>query len=321
MAGEKIGGLGLLPRLVMGIFIPILLAFALIGIILFMDVNVGKFKFLSVRGILLNSLNELGMDSSKESGDSLNQLGEKIIRQNAEAVAKQLEIHFRESKKKLPLDRLFIDDPIAREIVLQKIGETGYFTIIDTDSVMRYHPVDKFLGVNSRTMYDKLGKAFAETNETTLSGKDAGGYYQWPDPKAGGKLKPKYQWMTHVKGTNLIVVAATWIDEFSKPSKIMMEKMLRLEKLYSERYNKRMGVVIIVLAFVFIILLAVIYMFSYNVVKPIRQLSEVADKISMGELNASIDVKAGGEIGLLAASIERMQTSVRAAIERLQKRR
>jgi HAMP domain-containing protein len=41
----------------------------------------------------------------------------------------------------------------------------------------------------------------------------------------------------------------------------------------------------------------------------------------MGDLNATVDVKAKGEIGLLAQSIERMQTSVKAAIERLQKRR
>jgi HAMP domain-containing protein len=47
----------------------------------------------------------------------------------------------------------------------------------------------------------------------------------------------------------------------------------------------------------------------------------VADRISMGDLKATVDVKAKGEIAVLAQSIERMQASVRAAIERLQKRR
>ena len=50
-------------------------------------------------------------------------------------------------------------------------------------------------------------------------------------------------------------------------------------------------------------------------------LSEVADRISMGELNTVIDINTKGEIGLLAESIERMQVSIKAAIERLQKRR
>jgi len=40
-----------------------------------------------------------------------------------------------------------------------------------------------------------------------------------------------------------------------------------------------------------------------------------------GELNTVIDINTKGEIGLLAESIERMQVSIKAAIERLQKRR
>jgi HAMP domain-containing protein len=57
------------------------------------------------------------------------------------------------------------------------------------------------------------------------------------------------------------------------------------------------------------------------VIRPIRYLSQVADKISMGELDTPIQIKEKGEVGVLAESIERMQTSVRAAIERLQKRK
>jgi HAMP domain-containing protein len=41
----------------------------------------------------------------------------------------------------------------------------------------------------------------------------------------------------------------------------------------------------------------------------------------MGELNTEIRMKGKGEVGVLADSIERMQISVKAAIERLQKRR
>ena len=64
-----------------------------------------------------------------------------------------------------------------------------------------------------------------------------------------------------------------------------------------------------------------IYFYSRSVIHPIRHLSEVADKISMGDLDTPIQIKATGEVGVLAESIERMQTSVKAAIERLQRRR
>jgi len=41
----------------------------------------------------------------------------------------------------------------------------------------------------------------------------------------------------------------------------------------------------------------------------------------MGELDTPVQVKGKGEVRVLAESIERMQTSVKAAIERLQKRK
>jgi HAMP domain-containing protein len=70
-----------------------------------------------------------------------------------------------------------------------------------------------------------------------------------------------------------------------------------------------------------VLLLMVVYFYSRSVIRPIRYLSEVADRISMGDLDTPIRIKAKGEVGLLAESIERMQTSVKAALERLQKRK
>jgi HAMP domain-containing protein len=60
---------------------------------------------------------------------------------------------------------------------------------------------------------------------------------------------------------------------------------------------------------------------SISITRPLRHLAEVADRISLGELNASIDVESDNEIGRLAESLRRMQTSLRAAIERLRQRR
>jgi HAMP domain-containing protein len=56
-------------------------------------------------------------------------------------------------------------------------------------------------------------------------------------------------------------------------------------------------------------------------IRPIRYLSEVADKISMGEWDTPIQIKEKGEVGALAESIERMQTGVKVAIEQLQARK
>jgi C4-dicarboxylate-specific signal transduction histidine kinase len=54
---------------------------------------------------------------------------------------------------------------------------------------------------------------------------------------------------------------------------------------------------------------------------PIVQLTQVAERISLGELDAKIDIHRKDEIGELAEAVSRMQASLQAAIERLRARR
>ncbi len=54
-----------------------------------------------------------------------------------------------------------------------------------------------------------------------------------------------------------------------------------------------------------------------SMTRPIVKLSQVADRIGLGELDATIDVRSKDEIGDLARSISRMQGRLKAAVERL----
>ena len=56
-----------------------------------------------------------------------------------------------------------------------------------------------------------------------------------------------------------------------------------------------------------------------SVTIPVRRLVEVADNISMGELDVAMEVHSRDEIGKLADSMERMRISLKAAMERLKK--
>jgi len=51
MATENKVTSGLLFRLIAGIFVPILIAFAFLGCVLFLNINLGGFQFSSIRGI------------------------------------------------------------------------------------------------------------------------------------------------------------------------------------------------------------------------------------------------------------------------------
>ena len=60
--------------------------------------------------------------------------------------------------------------------------------------------------------------------------------------------------------------------------------------------------------------------FSTNrMLNAIHRIVDAANSISRGDLDVPIDVAQGGEIGEMAQAIERMRTSLKAAIERLRR--
>jgi methyl-accepting chemotaxis protein len=70
-----------------------------------------------------------------------------------------------------------------------------------------------------------------------------------------------------------------------------------------------------------VVVLLVALLAGRAITKPINQLTDVAERISLGELDAEIHVKSKDEIGELAGAIQRMADSIRLSIERLRRRR
>jgi len=312
---KKISGFGLLPKLLIGTLIPILVAFFIIWIMVFVSVDFGNFGIMSVKDIGSESLKELIATTLVESKSSLSKSGEKTIREKANDVASQIEI-FVKSHPKLKREDL-MRDPMLKSIAVQKVGDTGYTAVHDERGINYFHVNPQIVGTDLHDLSNKL-PAFWKIVEASLKG-PASGYYDWKD--ADGKIRAKYMYLAHVKDTDLIVAATTYIDEFSKPAKAIETKMNQIKKKYLEEYEERIKIFYLVILCVLLILFVRIYFYSRSVIHPIRYLSEIADKISMGELDTPIKIKEKGEVGALAESIERMQTSVKAAIERLRKRK
>jgi len=63
------------------------------------------------------------------------------------------------------------------------------------------------------------------------------------------------------------------------------------------------------------------YFVARGITAPLLQLADVADRISLGELNAKIRINRRDEIGALAEALRRMQVSLQTAIERLRAKR
>jgi len=314
MAVKKRSGLGLLPKLLIGTLIPIFVAFLIIGVIVFFSVDLGKFRMTSVKDIGSESLKELTSASLNESMSSLGQMGEKMIKEKAIDVAAEIEL-FIKTHPKLKREEL-LRDPWLKSIAVQKVGETGYTAVHDNMGINYFHVNPQIVGSDLHDLSTKL-PAFWKILEASLKG-PAYGYYDWID--ADGRIRSKYMYLAHVKDTDLIVAATTYIDEFSKPTKTIEGRMNQIGKSSLEGYEDKIKIFYVVILCVVLVLLIRIYFYARSLIRPIRYLSEVADKISMGEWDTPIQIKEKGEVGALAESIERMQTGVKVAIEQLQKR-
>jgi HAMP domain-containing protein len=308
---KRMNRLDLQKKMMIGVFVPILVAFLIIGGMLF--VNVGP--FVSIRALGSNSLKELGSASMRESAASLNKLGEQIIQAKAESVAKQIEIYL-ESQPDLS-GAWLISDPRLREVAVQRVGETGYTAVHNKKGVNYFHVNPKIVGTDLHGLADKLPD-FVKVLDAGLDGA-AGGYYDWKD--VDGKVRPKYMFSVPVEDSNLVVAATTYIDEFGKPAGAILSKVGEMQNAYASKYRNRFLFFLLIVLVDLGVLLGVIYAYSSSVVRPIRHLSEVADQISMGDLEATVNVEGEGEVARLGQSIERMRTSVKTALERLENRR
>jgi HAMP domain-containing protein len=308
---QRINRLGLKGTLLLGIFVPILIAFLIISVLLFFDVG----PLVSIRTLGSNSLKELGDASVRESVASLNKLGEKVIQEKAEGVARQIEIYLEAHPGLSEAD--LANQPRLQEIAIQRVGETGYTAVHNNRGINYFHVNPKIVGTDLHALAGKLPE-FVKVMEAGLKGA-SGGYYQWTD--IDGKVRPKYMFSAPVEGTNLIVAATTYIDEFGKPAGAILAKVDRMQAAYAERYRNRFLIFLAIVLIDLAVLLAVIYAFSSSIVRPIRQLSEAADRISMGDLEAAVDAEGEGEVARLGQSIERMRTSVKTALERLENRK
>lgn len=290
MAETRRKGISLLSKLTVGILIPLIISFVVIGYIFILQIE------------------DIKSTATKEGVRSLNDLGERMIKEKALDVAKQIEIFIR-SHPHLTSQELYGSSAL-KTIAVQRVGTTGYTAVHDTKAINHFHKNPKIVGMDLRMLAEKLPE-FWSLLEASLKGK-AHGYYNWKD--ADGAIRPKYMFCTPIQGTDLVVASTTYIDEFSKPAKQIEQRILNRAERSQTLFLIVMGVSLVV-----VILLTSLY--ARTIVKPLIYLADVADRISLGDLDTRIEIHSSDEIGILAASLDRMRESLRAAIERLRKKR
>jgi nitrate/nitrite-specific signal transduction histidine kinase len=95
-----------------------------------------------------------------------------------------------------------------------------------------------------------------------------------------------------------------------------------LKKSYVDKKIKQ-TLIFLVLVFMigtFLAITLTLFIITLQFSRPIAYLTEMAHRISMGDLSTRIKLKNRNEIGILGDAIERMRESLKTSIERLQGR-
>ncbi len=271
-------------------------------------------------GVLyLWQLDTLASDITTASSKVVTQMAENIIQANARTVAKQCNLYLM-SHSKLTKGNLNRDNGF-RKIAVQKVGTTGYsclYSVPDKNglSSLWVHPNSKLIGVDlPKVMRKPLGEGYDrwwKIYRGAYKGKESKGYYLWKD--ADGHLREKFMVCTPIKGTPYVVASTTYLDEFTQP---VTHMEARAKKFLTNTRNTVFGI----MGGTLILIISIVSIYGTKLTGRIKSLTDVADRISVGELDAEIEIKSKDELGDLAEAISRMQDSIRLSIERLRRRR
>jgi len=301
LAAGKKGRLGLRSKMILLFFVLPIIIVAAAGI------------------LYLQQMSSLSMLLTEQSAESVKKMAEDLVKEKARSASKQIGLYLSTHPELNRED--FNYEMNFRLIAVQKVGLTGYtslYSIPDEQGASTFwmHPNAKLVGVNTTESMQKiLGKDynnFIKIYQGAFKGSEAEGYYLGKD--ADGKSQEIYMVSSPVEGTPFVLSATVFLDEFTRPIKVMET---RAQKLIG---NAKYIISAIIIGTIILIGL-IVSIYGNMLVNKIRSLTDLAQRISIGDLDAEVGIKSKDEIGDLYDAIVRMQESIRLSMERLRRRR
>lgn len=282
--------------------------------------------FLLIPMVLMASAGALYLWQLQTTTDLLTSESTKIVERMAEekiadissAVAMECKLYLLSHPELEKED--FNQDIVFKSIAVQKVGLTGYtalYQLPGSDDVWRTwaHVNPKIVAIDMSTLKGPLGNNFPgfwRIFSGVKGGRKSQGYYTWQDKD--GTFRDKFMVCTPIAGTRFVIAATTYLDEFTGPVKMMETKAKALT-------DRAKLVTLAILGVTLLLVGLIVSIYGHRLTGKIKSLTDVADRISVGELGMEIEADSKDEIGELAEAIARMQDSIRLSIERLRRRR
>ena len=283
--------------------------------ILFVALPIALFAITST--FFLFQMKRLEKSLTDESVGIVNRLAEEKIADISRAVATQCKLYLL-AKPSLKKEK-FIKDNKFKQLAIQKVGATGYTALYERpgkDGVWRTwsHVQPKLIGIDMSTLKEPLGQnfnGFWRVFTGVRGGEESKGYYTWKD--GDNRIRKKFMVCTPIDGTKYVIAATTYLEELT-------QSVTELKNRSHILAGHIVTVISISLMGTLFLIGAIVLVYSFRLTRRIRNLTEVADRISIGDMDAEISVRSKDEIGELAEAITRMQESIRLSIQRLRSR-
>lgn len=181
-------------------------------------------------------------------------------------------------------------EELSRRVATWKRGASGFAFLLDEKGFVIAHPQKKFIEARENLNTHPLIAAFRKKGWTSISTSFPGEAGQ---PALG-----------HARSGS-----TGWVLALQQDESEVFENLIVMRNF-----------AVWLLAVTVALVAAIAWFSSRKLVKPIRKLTDAAERLSLGELDLKIDVASRDEIGLLAQAIGRMQTSLQIAMRRLQRK-
>jgi len=180
-------------------------------------------------------------------------------------------------------------DAISKQVANWKRGETGYAFLIDETGKVVAHQVRKYVTAQVNFNSNPLITEF--------------------------KRSPTWGAITFTDSEG---VNQQGVVKRNKMGWILAVQQAEGEVFAVHKRSEKIATYLLVMTLVLIVAIALLL--ARNLVKPIKELTGITTRMSMGELDINFDIKSKDEIGQLAGAIKLLQTSLSMAMQRLRQK-
>lgn len=180
------------------------------------------------------------------------------------------------------------------------VAKSGYVYIFDGQQNMVIHPNPNIEGKDFSKQLNPSTQTPIGQLMMTVADKEQGLRYLWDSPTdPGNYIYDKISWVRYFKEFDWYICTSAYVGELNNSARILRDRVL------------------IVFAVTLLLSVFLTYLFAKKLTDPLRQLSDTARRVEMGDFDARCDVNRNDEIGVVATAFNGMVSHVQDNIRHL----